>query len=464
MHRQKGTTTERYYRVDLPIETAHCGEGSQLPSITITVATGAGSSDPSVSARAYMEQCSFVENWIYIGEYKPREISEVRRMENQGQYDNFIRGKAGGKTVIDFFSQRLKDSEAKLVVAKKEFEDARALLHKHWKWKDPLSKANEKLKAYYDALNVVLADTSALSDITTAMQSAESIRKRAGADISGEGPASKKARTDAAPVVVRDDRMADFGDTKYANIDRLSAKYETRGDASTISSGKNDPGGKSYGKHQLSSKRGAVQAFLEQYQNEHEESFAGLAVGSDAFDAKWKEMSKQEEFVKAQDHFVFKKYFKPVRKIADTVQILDTEAINMVLYSLGVNHGASGASEIVGHAAETLKSIGKLDDQEATVICLYNCRKEYIEKIPESSQMTKETKDTLIKQRCVNEKADALQVVHEKDPKLVASAPKSSDTLTAGFFQGKKDRKDSADEPSSLLLKVQGEQVRLDHP
>ena len=81
----------------------------------------------------------------------------------------------------------------------------------------------------------------------------------------------------------------------------ISGMFESgRGGAGTISTGRGDHGGKSYGTHQLSSNTGTLQRYLAG--SPYAAQFAGLAPGSAAFDAKWKALAASDPAFAASQH------------------------------------------------------------------------------------------------------------------------------------------------------------------
>lgn len=102
-----------------------------------------------------------------------------------------------------------------------------------------------------------------------------------------------------------------------ANVDRVtgwvSQLFESgKGGAGTISTGKGDFGGKSYGTHQLSSRTGTLQRFLNE--SGYAGQFAGMSVGSDAFDAQWKRLAADQAFGAAQHDFVRRTHVDPMMR------------------------------------------------------------------------------------------------------------------------------------------------------
>ena len=93
----------------------------------------------------------------------------------------------------------------------------------------------------------------------------------------------------------------------------LSERYEVGkgGGPGTISTGKGDKGGVSYGTYQMSSKVKTVQAFVNRfYSNE----FTGLTPGSKEFNAKWAKLARDnpQTFNSRQHDFIQQTHFDPV--------------------------------------------------------------------------------------------------------------------------------------------------------
>lgn len=103
---------------------------------------------------------------------------------------------------------------------------------------------------------------------------------------------------------------------KVTGFGKVAAYFESGGNAGTVSSGKGDHGGKSYGTFQLASKTGTLQNFLRS--SGYGSQFAGMQVGSKEFDAKWKALAKSDpNFAKAQQEFGVKTHFAPqTRKLS----------------------------------------------------------------------------------------------------------------------------------------------------
>mgnify|MGYP001191686748 FL=1 len=144
----------------------------------------------------------------------------------------------------------------------------------------------------------------------------------------------------------------------------ISAKEESGGrGAGTISSGKGDLGGVSYGTHQLSSKTGTLQKFLES--SGYAAQFAGLTPGTKEFNEKWKALAASDKnFGAAQHDYITKTHFAPVAQAAKGKGIdVGNKGIQEALYSLGVQHGPEGAKKILDRALAG-KEISKMTSTE----------------------------------------------------------------------------------------------------
>ncbi|MFL7984964.1 XVIPCD domain-containing protein [Xanthomonas vasicola] len=94
------------------------------------------------------------------------------------------------------------------------------------------------------------------------------------------------------------------------HLGMTSARHESgpRG-VETISTGKGDHGGVSYGAYQLSSKSGTLREYLDQ--SRYEKEFVGLSPATDAFNDKWKELARtdpafgqdQHDFIKSTHYY-----------------------------------------------------------------------------------------------------------------------------------------------------------------
>jgi peptidoglycan hydrolase-like protein with peptidoglycan-binding domain len=95
-----------------------------------------------------------------------------------------------------------------------------------------------------------------------------------------------------------------MADQSEWHLGQTSAHYETGGlGAGTISTGKGDHGGVSYGSYQLSTNMGTLQEYLDQ--SAYKDQFKGLEPKTPAFNAEWKKLADTDPgFAKDQHDFI----------------------------------------------------------------------------------------------------------------------------------------------------------------
>lgn len=126
----------------------------------------------------------------------------------------------------------------------------------------------------------------------------------------------------------------------------ISEQYESNGNPATISKGKGDKGGASYGCYQFAISSGVVSDYVSE--SKYYQFFAGLKVGSKEFNAQWVKIAREDakRFAEDQYQFVLKHYYKPVRDYLNKLNIPDTEAINQMIWSTAVQHGVGKAKQL----------------------------------------------------------------------------------------------------------------------
>lgn len=149
-------------------------------------------------------------------------------------------------------------------------------------------------------------------------------------------------------------------------LGQTSKLFESgKGGAATVSSGKGDYGGASYGTYQLSSKQGEVQKFLKG--SKYGEQFAGLQPGTPEFNAKWKEVAKADpEFGNAQHDYIKATKFDPAMaglKKSGIDLSKDGAAVQDAIWSTSVQFGAGGAQSLVKNAFKG-KDVSKMTEAE----------------------------------------------------------------------------------------------------
>jgi len=147
----------------------------------------------------------------------------------------------------------------------------------------------------------------------------------------------------------------DQGDVK---LGALSAKYESgRRGPETVSSGKGDPGGVSYGTYQLASKLGNADRFVLYY---YGNDFENLQGGTPEFTKVWKAtVAKDPEAFHRNEHeFIKRTHFDPQCRLIELKLNIDlrtrSAALRDVIWSCAVHHGPN--TKIVVNAARDTKS------------------------------------------------------------------------------------------------------------
>ena len=143
------------------------------------------------------------------------------------------------------------------------------------------------------------------------------------------------------------------GPTDIRGLGTLSARYESNGNPGTVSSGRGDPGGVSYGAYQFATNPGSARAFsawLQRTEPALGRAFAGLSPGTTAFSNAWRTVAAQrpDEFLAAQHAFVGSRYFEVSRsQLESRLPGLDlsqrSRVVSDVLWSSSVQHGPAGA-------------------------------------------------------------------------------------------------------------------------
>lgn len=145
---------------------------------------------------------------------------------------------------------------------------------------------------------------------------------------------------------------------KEGGLGSVSAYFESGGrGVETVSTGKGDNGGVSYGTHQLSSKSGTMNAFLRSEEgSKYYNEFRGLKAGSKEFNEKYLDVVKndKEGMEGAQKAFIKKTHYDPLSQWVNKQYGIDvgerSRAVQELMYSLSVQHGASGAQDIISQA------------------------------------------------------------------------------------------------------------------
>jgi len=174
------------------------------------------------------------------------------------------------------------------------------------------------------------------------------------------------------------------------DITEMSGANEGPDGVHTISTGRGDPGGVSYGKHQLMSKRSSGQTdstmdkFLaSDYADLYKEDFKGLTPGTPEFSEVYTKLANEDEanFEDAQTQFILDTHYEPLRVWADN-KGFDTEdpGIASALYSISVQHGGW---------QRFLKGVDTSNDPTQVIKDIYTARTSYVNGIKNMEEQTK---------------------------------------------------------------------------
>lgn len=187
-----------------------------------------------------------------------------------------------------------------------------------------------------------------------------------------------------------------------ADLGVVSAKYESGGrGVGFISSGKDDPGGRSYGIHQLSSAY-SMGAFLRSPEGAaYRAKFGNTRPTTAAFNSIYREIAAAEpdKFAAAQRAFYTRTHFEPLKAHAARLGFdVNNRGVQEALFSMSVQHGK--AKLIVSRAAGAGK--GTAQDQ---IQALYAARSKYVQGLSSLKPNIK----TSVLNRYRNELKDALK-------------------------------------------------------
>ncbi|ERK32172.1 DUF4214 domain-containing protein [Clostridium intestinale] len=212
------------------------------------------------------------------------------------------------------------------------------------------------------------------------------------------------------------DVINDNEQNEYLGI--LSEVYESNGDPGAVSTGNGDPGGKSYGVWQLSSKVGSLDSFISWLYNEKKDFYNVLITAKIAdgntngvnFDNAWKTLANDYyiEFYNLQHKYIKLTYYdqllKKLMSIGDFDGLLQSFSIRNVLWSTAVQHGATGAFNIISK----FKNVKNIED---FINAIYDERG----RTDESGKLVyfpgvSDSVANGVKTRFINEKKDALRI------------------------------------------------------
>lgn len=207
--------------------------------------------------------------------------------------------------------------------------------------------------------------------------------------------------------------------TQYSGLGSISQKYESGNKGvHTISSGQGDPGGVSYGSHQLATNTGTMARYLASDEGKkYASSFAGLQPGTEPFNNAYRQVASSDPqgFAASQKAYIARTHYDPVSKhAAESGFTVADPRIQEVLFSMGVQHG--GAKLIVSRAGSPQgKSV------EEQIKMLFEARKQYVAGL----SMPEGTRQSLYR-RYASEERDVLAMTESATGSAVAAAPQTS--------------------------------------
>lgn len=218
--------------------------------------------------------------------------------------------------------------------------------------------------------------------------------------------------------------MASVSSTTPATtvLGSLSEEYEcgTRGPG-TVSTGKDDAGGVSYGVYQLSSAAKTCAAFVKAEGKPWGSEFAAGVPGSKAFSAAWQAIAQREpdSFRRAQHAFIERTHYRPVVTAVEDRKGIDldkrSEAVRNMVWSMAVQHG--GAPNIL---IQAINQVDRDNDRAARdydrklIEAGYDARTAYVLTVANNRKLPKGVRDQLVsitKNRFPKERAKALAML-----------------------------------------------------
>lgn len=190
----------------------------------------------------------------------------------------------------------------------------------------------------------------------------------------------------AQPSALEDRGQVSGRPTEY-RLGSLSERFESSGQGvGTISTGQDDPGGVSYGRHQLSTNAGTMQSFLESREGQaFAHRFAGMQPGTDEFNRAYSTLAADngDSLDEAQRKFLTRTHFQPVAQQAQQLGLpVDNPAIAEALYSMSVQHSGAGNVQILNNAMARMQPGA---GPEQALDALYDARGEYADQFVQES-------------------------------------------------------------------------------
>lgn len=211
----------------------------------------------------------------------------------------------------------------------------------------------------------------------------------------------------------------------HHRLGALSERYEcgNRGPGA-VSTGRNDPGGVSYGPFQLATRTGTCAAFLAAEGKKWASRFGSHAPGSDQFSAIWRAIAEADHdaFAQAQRDFIARTHYFPAVKSVTAKTGLDLNtrhpSVRDATWSTAVQHG--GAVRILSAAIVNADQQVQRDHpnfDRTLVEAIYAERSAYVLRVAERPHLSageKRLLESLVRNRFAAERADALQMLAEE--------------------------------------------------
>lgn len=190
---------------------------------------------------------------------------------------------------------------------------------------------------------------------------------------------------------------------------KISSKYESGGrGVATVSTGKGDAGGVSYGAHQLASKTGTMAAFLNSaFGSSYKARFGNTQPGTKEFSAIYSAIAKERplEFEMNQFLYIASTHYEPQAKKlkANGIDVYSRNvAVRECVFSVSVQYGPN-----TGFIVEALGANYKGTDADF-IERVQNHRRDTVKTRFKSS--SKNVQDNIAK-RAMDEKADLLKLL-----------------------------------------------------
>jgi hypothetical protein len=278
---------------------------------------------------------------------------------------------------------------------------------------------------------------------SASLSSAEFLRRRESAKVSTNYTDTSKLTQYAALDTGTMTDASGFG--LQQRIGHASAKYESgnRG-VHSISSGRGDRGGVSYGAHQLSSRSGTMSEFLNSPEGAaYKGRFGSHRPGSKAFSNAYSQLAKEDPhgFEEAQHAFIRRTHYEPLRAKAEKLGYnVEHPRVQEALYSMSVQHRR--AANRLLNAPRALSSINR--DADAQVNALFDVREAKYSKY--RNRYEQERKDILAVAEPIQ---PSIQTAQAQTP-VGPSSPATPVSATIPQPQGPQ-------EPPSAMQKIQRE-------